>query len=137
MNYFRMVIIGLAALCFMDAHAQGSISPETVDEMVFVDIKSKNTARAEELIHKGINVNSRDQNGATLIMWAALKTDFGFVKKLAALGADPRLKGVIYLNEEKTAYYGSLMSIAIGEKQTRISKISGRRVKGASGGERI
>ena len=57
-----------------------------------------------------------DENGATTLMWAAYQSDLEMVKWLVENAADPFLKkGVIYLNKEKTAYYGNLTGIAAGE----------------------
>jgi hypothetical protein len=79
-------------------------------------IKAKELPQVQRLVEEGMDVNAMDANGATPLMWAAYQGDLEMVKWLVDNGADPFLKkGVIYLNEEKTAYYGNLTGIAAGE----------------------
>jgi tetratricopeptide (TPR) repeat protein len=99
------------------------IAQEDVNEVVLRDIKKNNTARIEDLVlRNNADINYRDGNKAPLLMWAALKTNLDFVKKLVKLGANPKLKGVIYLDDDKTAFYGSLMSIAVAENKPELVK---------------
>ncbi|NHE58966.1 tetratricopeptide repeat protein [Cyclobacterium plantarum] len=79
-------------------------------------IKAGDLPQVQELVEAGADVNALDTNGATPLMWAAYRADLEMVKWLVDYGADPFLKkGVIYLNEEKTAYNGNLTGIAAGE----------------------
>jgi CHAT domain-containing protein/Flp pilus assembly protein TadD len=79
-------------------------------------IKAKNLPKVQKLLESGADVNALDANGATPLMWAAYQGDLEMVKWLVDNGADPFLKkGVIYLNKEKTAYYGNLTGIAAAE----------------------
>ena len=79
-------------------------------------IKGKDLPKVQQLLESGADVNTLDKNGATPLMWAAYRADLEMVQWLVDKGADPFLKkGVIYLNEEKTAYYGDLTGIAAGE----------------------
>ncbi|NHE58974.1 tetratricopeptide repeat protein [Cyclobacterium plantarum] len=79
-------------------------------------IKAGDLPQVQELVETGTDVNALDKNGATPLMWAAYQADLEIVQWLVHYGADPFLKiGAIYLNEEKTAYYGNLTGIAAGE----------------------
>ena len=86
-------------------------------------IKAKELFKVQQLVKEGADVNSLDENGATPLMWAAYRADLEMVKWLVDNGADPfQKKGVIYLNEEKTAYYGNLMGVAAGEGKLEMLK---------------
>lgn len=74
-------------------------------------IKGNNFELAKKLIKQGENVNQTDSNGATPLMWAVLKSDLNFCKLLVKKGANPYKKGVIYVDESKTQYYGNLLGI--------------------------
>tara|TARA_R110001599_G_scaffold221395_4_gene420024 strand:- start:45278 stop:49549 length:4272 start_codon:yes stop_codon:yes gene_type:complete len=79
-------------------------------------IKAKDLPEVQKLVKEGADTNALDENGATTLMWAAYQSDLEMVKWLVENAADPFLKkGVIYLNKEKTAYYGNLTGIAAGE----------------------
>ncbi|NHE58971.1 tetratricopeptide repeat protein [Cyclobacterium plantarum] len=79
-------------------------------------IKGKDLLQVQELVSDGADVNALDENGATPLMWAAYQSDLEIVTWLVDNGADPFLKrGAIYINKEKTAYYGNLTGIAAGE----------------------
>jgi CHAT domain-containing protein/ankyrin repeat protein len=74
-------------------------------------IKVNNLELAKKLIKQGENLNQTDSNGATPLMWAVLKSDLNFCKFLVKKGANPYKKGVIYVDESKTQYYGNLLGI--------------------------
>jgi serine/threonine-protein phosphatase 6 regulatory ankyrin repeat subunit B len=74
-------------------------------------IKNKDISLAKKMIRQGENVNQRDSNGATLLMWAVLKTDLTFCKYLIKKGADSKLKGVIYTDSTRSQYYGNILGI--------------------------
>ena len=79
-------------------------------------IKAKDLPTVQQLVKEGEDTNALDETGATPLMWAAYRADLEMVKWLVDNGADPFLKkGAIYLNEEKTVYYGNLTGIAAGE----------------------
>ncbi|NVO20245.1 MAG: ankyrin repeat domain-containing protein [Bacteroidetes bacterium] len=74
------------------------------------------------LINKGANTNIADENGATALMWAIFKSDLKTVKYLVTHGAVVTKKGVIYLDDDKSVYYGSPICIAAGEGKLDILK---------------
>ncbi|MBI0400294.1 tetratricopeptide repeat protein [Cyclobacterium marinum] len=84
-------------------------------------IKAGDLPELQQLVKEGADVNALDENGANPLMWAAYRADLEIVKWLVDNGADPFLKkGVIYLNVEKTVYYGNLTGIAAGEGKLEI-----------------
>jgi tetratricopeptide (TPR) repeat protein len=78
-------------------------------------LQAGDTTQARQLLARGADPNAPDANGATPLMWAAYRGSLNLVRELVAAKADPRRKGVIYLNPEKTAYYGNLTGLAAGE----------------------
>lgn len=66
----------------------------------------------EQWIDAGGDLNVQDENGASLIMWAAYGQNLELVKHLIAKGADTEGKGVIWLDENQQSYVGNLQSIA-------------------------
>ena len=67
------------------------------------------------LINRGANVNVCDENGASALMWAAFKSDILMVKLLVTHGADVKKKGLIYLDDSSSLYYGSPFCAASAE----------------------
>lgn len=65
-------------------------------------------------VENGGNVNLKDKNGASILMWAAYNGDIDAVKFLVNKGADPSQKGAIYLDTLGSSY-GNLLAIATGE----------------------
>lgn len=71
------------------------------------------------------NVNVRDTNMATPLMWAIYKSDLKMVKLLISKGADPKLKGWIKFQDTVlNGYfiYGNCLSVAAGEGKLDIVK---------------
>ncbi len=95
---------------------------ENIDSLLFEAVKSNNIKQVKQLVEKGANVNWQDENEATILMWAAYKADIEIVKYLVKKGADYLKKGVIYINGEKTSYYGNLLGIAAGENKFELLK---------------
>lgn len=67
------------------------------------------------------DVNVKDKNGATALMWAIYYSDIDMVKLLLSKGANPYLKGRIYL-PESGAIYGGCMAVAAGQNKLEILK---------------
>lgn len=67
------------------------------------------------------DVNVKDKNGATALMWAIYYSDLDMVKLLLSKGADPYLKGRINL-PESGAIYGGCMAVAAGQNKLEILK---------------
>ena len=74
------------------------------------------------LVKKGADINTQDENRATVLMWAAYKGNLEAVKFLVKNKADFNKKGIIYIDEKKTGYYGNLLGIAAGENKAKILK---------------
>ncbi len=54
--------------------------------------RSGDTAAVESLLASGVEVNAKDREGSTALMFAAVRGDARMVAKLLAAGADPNLK---------------------------------------------
>lgn len=78
---------------------------------------AKNSASEREfitLLNRGVDINTRDENGATALMWAALRGNWTLIEFLLQKGANPNIKGVIYLKPNTPdAYAGSVLSAAV------------------------
>ena len=69
-----------------------------------------------KLIHPdSLQLNTRDANHATPLLWAAYKGSLEMVKYLVGCGANPFLNSAICLNDSCGSYYGNLMGLAAGE----------------------
>jgi len=88
---------------------------QNLDDQLFNAVKENDAVRTSYLIRQGADVNSRDINQATVLMWAMYKADLQLIKALVKAGADPKSKGVIYLDSLRQGYYGNLIGIAAGE----------------------
>jgi CHAT domain-containing protein/ankyrin repeat protein len=97
-------LITLILICFIQ-----SLQAQNLIEA----IKNNDITLAKKLIKKGESVNQTDSNGATTLMWAALKSDLKFCKYLVKKGANPKQKGVIYLDSTHNQYYGNLVGICV------------------------
>jgi len=85
-------------------------------------IKKNNFVQVKEEVKNGANVNYRDKNNATPLMWATYKSDLEMVKFLKNKGADCNLNGLVFYEKDTSIYYGSLMAIAAGENKFDILK---------------
>ncbi|WP_028665054.1 CHAT domain-containing protein [Runella zeae] len=78
---------------------------------------AKNSASEHEfikLLNRGVDINTRDENGATALMWAALRGNWTLIEFLLQKGANPNIKGIIYLKQNTPdAYAGSVLSAAV------------------------
>jgi len=95
---------------------------KNTDAPLLQAIQANDLPQVKALVATGADVNTRDENKATALMWAAYKGDLEMVQYLVTQEADYTKKGVIYLNEEKTAYYGNLTGIAAGEGKLELLK---------------
>ena len=82
--------------------------------------KNNKLGQIQRLIKKGADVNTHDENKATVLMWAAYSGNIKTVKYLVSQKADCTKKGVIYINREKTSYYGNLLGVVAGENKVEI-----------------
>jgi len=80
------------------------------NELLLSAVKKNNVSAAKEAIANGADINSKDKKEATVLMWAAYKTDLDFVKYLIDNGADYLQKGII--DDGNGGFYGNLMGIA-------------------------
>jgi len=110
-------VISLSCCILLHLQVWGQQSFELIEA-----IQANELPQVKALVTAGADVNVWDENRATALMWAAYKGDLEMLQYLVAQGADFTQKGVIYLNEEKTAYYGNLMGIAGGEGKLELLK---------------
>lgn len=101
--------------------SQLTYSQDTISIKLLNAIIENNKEEAKLLIKKGANVNYADSNGASILMWAAYRSDLDFFKWLHKSGAKTGSKGVIYTDTLKS-YYGSLVCIAAGEGKLDLLK---------------
>ena len=85
-------------------------------------IVRNNLEGVKKALEGGADINSTDENGANPLMWSVYKSDVDLVKYLVKEGAIPPTKGVIFTKKKKKKYYGSLTSVAAGEKKIQILK---------------
>ncbi len=85
-------------------------------------IKKNDLTKVKSLLGDGADVNAVDSNLATSAMWAAYASDLQMLQYLISKGASIKNKGAIYINEEKTGYYGNVIGIAAGEGKLNILK---------------
>lgn len=105
----HLILFSFFTLFFIPIFAQD------INTELFDAIKYNSYDDVVNLVKKGANVNITDKDGATPLMWAVFKSDIKMVEFLVSRGADVKKKGIIYLNELKTGYYGSLLCIASAE----------------------
>ncbi len=114
----KLILLFAAFLFFsLCAKAQSFTEPALLSA-----IKENNFIKAKGLIEKGAAVNATDSNHASMLMWAVYKSDLQMVQYLVSKGANAKKKGVIYLDKEKTGYYGSLVGLAAGEGKIDVLK---------------
>jgi len=89
---------------------------------LFEAIKNNNFVAVQSLVKSGVNINSVDKNEATALMWSVYRSDLKMVRYLIEHGANPKLKGIIWIDDHKTSYYGNLTTIAAGEGKFKILK---------------
>jgi tetratricopeptide (TPR) repeat protein len=107
---------------FLFLISQLAIAQTNSDLQFLSAIKANDFNKIRQLSEAGANVNATDSNLSTMLMWAVYKSDLQTVKYLVGKKAKVEAKGVIFLNDEKTSYYGNLSGIAAGEGKTEILK---------------
>jgi len=117
MRYLLIVLLSIV-LSAQSTHAQN----RPIDKTLLASIKDNDYEKVKKLISLTANASAKDDNGATALMWAIYKADLKMVKLLIKNGADVKAKGIIYLNEDKTSYYGSPLAIAAGQGRIDILK---------------
>ena len=99
-----------------------TIKAQDLNQQIIESAKKNDLSQISILIKKGANINAQDQNKANVFMWAVYKSNLKAVKYLYEQGADININGIIYLDAEKTGYYGNLLGIAAGEGKLSILK---------------
>ena len=99
-----------------------SINAQNLNEQIINAAKNDDLSQISTLIKKGTDINAFDKNKASVFMWAVYKSNLNTVKYLYEHGADININGIIYLDTEKTGYYGNLLGIAAGEGKLSILK---------------
>jgi len=101
----------LASICFLSV----SVTAQNLNNELIKAVKNNKIEKVKSLVKKQADVNAHDENGASVLMWAAYKANFKIFKYLVAKKADYTKKGVIYITKDKSSYYGGLMAIASAE----------------------
>ena len=74
-------------------------------------VKQSEFDKVRTLVDNGADLQDKDENGASVLMWAAYHNNLEILKFLVDRGADPTEKGVIWYTPEK-AWFGNLLGIA-------------------------
>ena len=85
-------------------------------------VKNNDLKQTQQLIENSADINVRDENNATVLMWAAYKADFEIFRFLVEKGADYTQKGIIFTTEDRSSYYGNLIAIAVAENKIDLLK---------------
>jgi ankyrin repeat protein/WD40 repeat protein len=85
-------------------------------------VKMNDSILVKELVKSGADINYMDENKASILMWAAYSSDINLVKFLINSGADYKKKGIIYINKNRTSYYGNLLCISAGTNKPEMLK---------------
>jgi len=85
---------------------------EDLNKKLIEETQKNNLPGIKELIAKGADINTVDENNASVIMWAVFINKTGLVKYLVENGATLETNGVIYLDTTKVSYFGSLTGMA-------------------------
>ncbi|MEM6783578.1 MAG: tetratricopeptide repeat protein, partial [Bacteroidota bacterium] len=78
------------------------------------------TATLLRALEAGASPEAADTSGATALMLATQSGRLNAVRTLVEAGADSQRKGVLWLNDEHTSYYGNVTSVAAGEGHTDV-----------------
>jgi ankyrin repeat domain-containing protein 50 len=113
----KHIFILVLALCL---HFQAIA--QTSGQELLEAIKLRDIKKLKALVQQGANVDACDENGATALMWASYTNNLEMLKLLVNSGANVHKKGVIYLDDEKEAYYGNLLGIAAGVQNLEMLK---------------
>lgn len=84
------------------------------DPSILMALKRHQPEKLRIALSHGYQVNTTDENGANLLMWAVFCGDLNTVKYLIQQGARFPEHGAIFYNSRKS-YYGSAQSIAVGK----------------------
>jgi ankyrin repeat protein len=96
---------------------------QEVNDNLLEAIQENNLAKVQDYIQKGADVNFKDENNASVLLWAVYKMDLTAVKFLVSKGAKVLTKdGFIWLNDKKDSYYGSLIAAVAAENKIDILK---------------
>src|SRR6185503_10552789 len=82
---YRLVCIS-ATLAFSVFPAAGS-----ADDAILRAVQSDDAAAVARLIRERANVDAREQDGATPLSWAAMRSNIAIAELLLKAGADPNL----------------------------------------------
>jgi ankyrin repeat protein/CHAT domain-containing protein/Tfp pilus assembly protein PilF len=115
--YFKLLIISyLNSFPFL-------IFAQDINVDLLIAVKRNELNEVKRLVEQGAEVNFQDENKASVLMWAVYKADIQVVKYLIDKKADFTQKtGIIWLNDQKTAYYGNLTGIAAAENKLETLK---------------
>ena len=117
MKIYKVTVIFLILLVLPFA----VIAQSDLNMQLLKAVKQNDSVTVQLLLNLGADVNSCDTNGASVLMWAAYKSDLDMVKYLVDYGADYKKKWVIYL-ENQGGYYGNLTGMAAGEGKLNVLK---------------
>ena len=74
-------------------------------------------------LDSGGDIDIKDENGATPIMWAVYGAHHDLVEHLLDRGAETASRGVIWLDENQQSFAGNLMTIATSRADTAMLRL--------------
>lgn len=105
-----MKYIAVVLLCCLASPTVYKLQAQEIDWKTLV--LANNIEEVKDWVDSGGDVNARDADGGTVLMWATLAGDLNLLKYLLEQGADPSQKGIIWLDAQKSGSYGNLLGIA-------------------------
>jgi len=110
----------LFLLClFVSPH----LKAQDLEENLLDAVAENNTTKMQELVGKGANVNFKDENNASIMLWAVYKMDLASIKFLVNKGGKIEEKdGYLWTDKQRDNYYGSLIAAAAGENKLDVLK---------------
>ncbi|KOY85883.1 hypothetical protein AD998_06760 [bacterium 336/3] len=118
-----MHFIKLVFLCILLTCISTRLQAQEINENLLEAIEANNLAKVQDYVAKGADVNFRDENNASVLLWATYKMDLTTIKFLINKGAKVlKDDGFIWLNDKKDSYYGSLIATATAENKLDVLK---------------
>ncbi|MCU0438179.1 MAG: CHAT domain-containing protein [Raineya sp.] len=99
------------------------LKAQDINENLLEAVQENNFTKVQEYISKGADVNFKDENNASILLWATYKMNLPAVKFLVSKGAKVlKEDGCVWLDDKKVSYYGSLLAVCASENKLDMLK---------------